>query len=151
MEILTLTTLTAIFTILHFCFFNIVRYSSNYLLLLPKWTTLLRKLSFLTHYVLDWLFCFCYTGVGCYIGRCLRQTLKLESAFVSDPLGLILVTLTFNSIFYFIASLSTSSNPFILAYMQEFIMISVSDILVLVGIFCVGTFFIQLLEIPLVF
>ena len=144
--------LTALFTAFHFCFFGFVRYSSSYSLLIPKWSKLLRRMPFLRHYVLDWLFCFVYTGVGCYVGRRLfRQKLKLKNSLISDPLGLVLVTSFLNSLFYLIAVFNHSVNLFALVFMQEFGLILLSDILVLTTIFYVGTFVIRVLGIKLTF
>ena len=143
--------LTALFTIFHYCSFSIIRYSSNYPRLLPKWGALLQATSFLVHYIVDWLFCFLYIGLGCYIGRLFRQIFHVRTALISDPLGILIVTLVCNSLFYLIAFFTNSSNCFVLAFMEEFSLILISDIVVLVANFYIGTFVIWLLKIQINF
>ena len=144
--------LTALFTAVHLCAFSVVRYSASYLLLVPKWCKLLRSMSFLRHYVLDWLFCFVYTGIGCYVGRRLfRQTFEIRSGLISDPLGLVLATLVFNSLLYVIAVFSHNVNPFVLIFMQEFGLILASDILVLTTCFYAGAVIMRGLGVHLTF
>ena len=131
--------LSALFTIAHFFCFSYTRYSAAYLRALPKWATLLRLLPFSVCLTIDWCFCYLYMGLGCYIGRRLfRQVLGLQSGLISDPLGIALVVMVLNSLFYLVAVWSGSSNPYVLAFIQEFWRILLSDLVVLISIFYLG-------------
>lgn len=119
-----------LFTIFHLPSFCYVRYSAYYAKLLPKWSGFLRQLPVLSHYFFDWFFQVAYIGLGCYLGYLLRTHVIELSGVLADVLGIIIVTIILNSLFYFVLPIES--------FRIEFWRILVSDLFFILSSWLLG-------------
>lgn len=121
-----------LYTPLHFVFLIIVRYVPVISLIAPKWTQYLKELPFYVHYLLDFSFCYAYTGVGCALGYHLRRYLPIPPS-VSDNMGLLITTIVLNSLIY-----SGNSRMVPSVFYEEFNRIMLIDLISILGPFNLG-------------